>query len=299
MSPLSVVIAGSSGFLGTHLSAALTERGHHVTALVRRPAGEGEATWDPYAGQVPQEVVDAADVVVNLAGAPTLGNPHSKKWATALRESRVVTTRVLADAIAAAPAPPAFLAGNGISYYGDHGGAVLTEAADTRGHALLTEVAREWEAATAAASRAGSRVCVLRTSPVMDQRAAPLKQQALQFKAGAGGRLGNGEQYMPMTSLRDWVGAVVHLAEDGDASGPFNICLPTAPTNAEFTSALAAAVHRPAFLHVPAPILRAAAGEMSPELLGSLNVRPAALLEAGYTFLDPDVESVLATGLAD
>ncbi len=168
-------------------------------------------------------MIDSADVVVNLAGAPTLGNPHSEKWANALRESRVVTTRVLAEAIAAAPTPPAFLAGNGISYYGDHGDAVLTEAADTRGHALLTEVAREWEAATAAADKAGARVCILRTSPVMDHRAAPLKQQALQFKAGVGGRLGNGEQYMPMSSLRDWVGAVVHLAEHPSASGPFNI----------------------------------------------------------------------------
>ena len=296
---LSVVLAGGSGFLGTHLSRALTERGHHVTALVRRAAdGPGEASWDPYAGTVPQALVDGADVVVNLAGSPTLGNPHSKKWARELRESRVTTTRVLAEAVAAAPTPPAFLAGNGIAYYGDHGDAVLTEASDTRGHALLTEVTREWQAATLPAVEAGSRVCVLRTSPVMDRRAAPLKQQRLQFKAGLGGRMGDGSQYMPMSSLRDWIGAVVHLAEHPTASGPFNICLPEAPTNKEFTRALAAAVGRKAFLPVPRSILKVAAGEMAPELLGSVNVRPAALIASGYTFLDQDVDAMLATALS-
>ncbi len=297
---LSIVLAGGSGFLGSHLHRALTDRGHSVTTLVRRPGqGASEVTWDPYAAQLPRSVVNEADVVVNLAGSPTLGNPHSKKWARELRESRVTTTRVLAEAIAAAPTPPAYLAGNGISYYGDHGAAVLTEVSDTRGHALLTDVTREWQAATLPAERAGSRVCILRTSPVMDRRAAPLKQQRLQFKAGLGGRIGDGSQYMPMSSLRDWVGSVIHLAEHATASGPFNICLPEAPTNAEFTRALASAVGRKAFLPVPAPILKVAAGEMGPELLGSLNVRPAALLDVGYTFLDADLETMLRTALQD
>jgi uncharacterized protein (TIGR01777 family) len=297
---LSLVLAGGSGFLGSHLRRALTERGHTVTSLVRRPARDAsEATWDPYAGSVPQDLVDAADVVVNLAGSPTLGNPHSKKWARELRESRVTTTRVLAEAVAAAPTPPAYLAGNGIAYYGDHGSAVLTEVSDTRGHALLTDVTRAWQAAAAPAEQAGARVCVLRTSPVMDRRSAPLKQQRLQFKAGLGGTLGDGSQYMPMSSLRDWLGAVVHLAEHDTASGPFNICLPEAPTNREFTRALASAVGRKAFLPAPAPILRVAAGKMAPELLGSVNVRPAALLASGYTFLDADVEAMLRTALSD
>ncbi len=296
--PVAIVLAGASGFLGSHLRTELRARGHEVTSLVRRPASEeSEATWDPYAGQLPAGVVDDADVVVNLAGAPTLGNPHSKKWARELRDSRVVTTRVLAEAIAASSTPAAFLAGNGISYYGDHGSAVLTEASDTRGHALLTSVTREWEAAAKPASDAGARVCVLRTAPVMDRRAAPLQQLRLLFLAGLGGRLGSGHQHMAMISLRDWVGAVVHLAEHPTAEGPFNLCAPVTPTNAEFTRTLASALRRPAFAAVPAPILRVAAGEMAPELLGSLNVRPAALLELGYTFADPDVHAVVTTGL--
>ena len=299
MTDLAIVLAGGSGFLGTHLRSALTARGHTVTSLVRHPTSRsGEATWDPYAGTVSRGLVAEADVVINLAGSPTLGNPHSQRWARELRESRVTTTAVLSEAIAEAERPPAYLAGNGISYYGDHGDAVLTEVSDTRGHALLTRVTRDWQAATRPAEDAGSRVCILRTSPVMDRRSAPLQQLRLLFKAGLGGRLGSGRQYMAMSSLRDWVGAVTHLAEHPTASGPFNICLPEPPTNAEFTRALAAALRRPAFVLVPGPMLRVAAGQMAPELLGSLNVRPAALAGVGFEFLDPDVGAVLTTGLA-
>lgn len=298
--PLTVVMAGASGFLGTHLRAALRERGHRVVSLTRGEAsGDDESRWDPYQGELDRTLVRTADVVVNLAGSPTLGNPHSEKWATRLKESRVTTTRVLAEAIAGASDPvPAFLAGNGISYYGDHGDAVLTEASDTRGHATLTDVARAWQEAAQPAVDAGARVCVLRTSPVMDRRSAPLQQLRLLFKAGLGGKLGNGRQVMPMISLRDWVGAVVHLAEHPTAAGPFNLTAPDLPTNAEFTKALARAVRRPAFARVPGPVLGFAAGRMGPELLGSVDARPAALLDAGYAFRDRDVDAVLAAGLA-
>ena len=115
------LIAGSSGFLGTRLSEQLTSRGHEVTPLVRRPAEAGEVTWDPYRKPLDPAVVDRHDVVVNLAGSPTAGNPHSKKWAEDLMNSRVTTTRVLAEAIAASDSLPTFLAGNGIGIYGDHG----------------------------------------------------------------------------------------------------------------------------------------------------------------------------------
>lgn len=293
-----IVIAGSSGFLGSHLVDALLGRGHDVTRLVRRaPTAPDEAPWDPAAGTYDRDSLHAADVVVNLAGSPTLGNPHSSRWAQELRESRVTSTRVLARAVAEAPRPPAYLAGNGISYYGDHGDQVLTEESDSRGHALLTEVTREWQAAAQPAVEAGARVCYLRTAPVMDRRAAPLKTLLPLFKAGLGARLGTGKQHMAMISLRDWVDAVVFLAEHDTVSGPVNLTCPETPTNAEFTRALARAVHRPAVLPVPSLALKAGAGAMAPELLGSLNVRPAALEAAGFTFRDRDVEAVLRTGL--
>jgi uncharacterized protein (TIGR01777 family) len=295
-----VVIAGSSGFLGTALRRHLADRGHEVTALVRRDAGAGESRWDPYADEVDQPLVDSADVVVNLAGSPTAGNPHSKTWARELEESRVTTTRVLAEAVArshtSGAGSPALLAGNGISYYGDHGDQVLDENADSRGDALLTRVTRVWQAAADPAEKAGARVAVLRTAPVMDRRAAPLKQLLPLFKLGLGARLGDGSQYFPLISLRDWVGAVTHLAE-GDGEGPHNLCCPVTPTNGEFTEALAKALHRRAFLFAPRPVLEAAAGRMAPEVLGSVRAEPAKLLTAGYDFADDDVRDVLAVAL--
>ncbi|GAA5116408.1 TIGR01777 family oxidoreductase [Alloalcanivorax gelatiniphagus] len=294
-----VVIAGASGFLGTHLSSHLRVHGHEVTSLVRRePVSAHESQWDPRTGRIDTDVVAQADAVVNLAGASIVGNPHSRKWADEVMDSRVSTTRLLAETVAASERPVAFLAGNGISYYGDHGSAPVTEESESRGDALLTRVAREWAAAAAPAVDAGARVCQLRTAPVMDRSAAPLKQLRLLFQAGGGARLGSGEQHMPMISLRDWVGAVGYLIESRDVSGAFNLCCPRTPTNAEFTEALAHAVRRKAFFAVPAALMRAAAGDMAPELLGSVNARPTALERAGYDFEDEDVREVLAAALS-
>lgn len=296
-----VLVAGASGFLGTHLREALLARGHTVTRLTRRQArATDEASWDPHAGAIDPGLVEAADVVVNLAGSPMVRNPHSRKWARELRESRVTTTRVLAEAIAASERRPAFLAGNGISYYGDRrelGDPRLDEHAGSRGDALLTSIARDWQAATEPAQRAGARVCVLRTAPVMDRRSPPLKQLRWLYLAGLGGRLGDGRQRMPMVSLRDWVGAVVHLAVHDDASGPFNVCCPHTPTNAQFTEALARQLHRPSFVTVPRFAVAAGAGRLAPEVLGSLDVVPAALEASGYRFRDRDVGEVVRAGL--
>lgn len=291
------LIAGSTGFLGTRLRERLTTLGHGVTQLVRRPPGPGEIQWDPYSAPLGHEVVDNHDVVVNLAGSPTVGNPHSKQWARNLMESRVVTTRVLAEAIASSETKPTLLAGNGIGYYGDHGDEVVTENTDSRGDALLTRVTRAWQSAAEPAYAAGARVVVIRTSPIYDRRSQPLGMLRLLFKAGLGGPWGDGRQYVPMISARDWTDAVVHLAES-DLSGPFNLCTERAPTNEELTRELAAQVHRPAFLRVPAFVIRPAAGAMANELLGSVNCVPAALLKSGFVFRDPDVSAVLREGLS-
>jgi uncharacterized protein (TIGR01777 family) len=292
------LIAGASGFLGSRLRAHLLEHGHDVTALVRRAPGQGEARWDPYAADLDPDLVEQSDVVVNLAGSPTLGNPHSSTWAEQLRASRVTTTEVLAEAIASSTRRPAFLAGNGISFYGDHGDQPVSEEADSRGDAFLTAVTIAWQAAAQPAAEAGARVCVLRTSPVMDRRSAPLRQQLLQFRAGLGGRLGSGDQYMPMISLRDWVAAVAFLGEHDEVTGPVNLCCPEVPTNAAFTRELAHLVHRPAFFAVPSSVLRVAAGRMAPELVGSVRAVPRALQKAGFAFSDPTVADVLRSATA-
>ncbi len=294
-----VVIAGASGFLGTHLTEHLRVHRHEVTQLVRNePTERLQSQWDPAAGHIDQSVIERTDVVVNLAGASIVGNVHSKKWADEVLDSRISTTATLARAIAASKQPPAFLAGNGISWYGDHGTQEVNENTDSRGNAFLTTVSRAWQSATEPAAAAGARVCILRTAPVMDVQAPPLSALRRLFKFGLGARLGDGEQFFPMISLRDWIGAVAYLAESRDVSGQFNLCCPQTPTNREFTKTLAAAVHRPAFLFAPAPVLKVAAGAMAPELLGSVNARPCALERAGYDFEDEDVREVLAAGLA-
>ena len=296
--PLNVVIAGASGFLGSHLTEELVGRGHAVVALVRRPtSAPDESSWDPYAGTYDRDTIERADVVVNLAGSPTIGNPHSKKWARDLRESRLATTRVLAEAVASSERRPAYLAGNAIAWYGDHGSEPVTEESGSEGSSMLTEVTRQWQDMAAPAVEAGARVCLLRTAPVIDRRSAPLKQLRLLTRLGLAARLGSGSQHMAMISLRDWVGGVAHLVEDGEVSGPVNLCCPETPTNAEFTYALARALDRKAFLAVPSFAIRLGAGKLAPEALGSLNLRPTVLERAGYPFRDRTGHAVGRAGL--
>lgn len=294
-----IVIAGASGFLGTHLTTHLRDRGHRVTRLVRREASRpDESTWDPYGERLDRDLVEASDVVVNLAGAPTAGNPHSSRWARELRESRVATTGTLAAAIGASERKPAFLAGNAVGWYGDHGDRPLDEDSPSAGDTTMTEVCRAWQAAAQPAADGGARLCVLRTAPVMHRTAAPLKQMRLAWKAGLGARLGDGRQYFPVVSLPDWLGAVELLAEHPTASGPVNVCCPATPTNAEFTDALARALGRKAFLVAPAKVVEVAAGRLAPEVLGSIRLRPGVLETLGYSFRDRDVDAVLASALA-
>ena len=293
-----LLVAGASGFLGRHLVEGLRANGDEVRSLVRSvPSAPDQVRWDPAHGSLDPTALDGVDVVVNVAGSPTLGNPHSKTWARNMLESRVSTTRTLADAIAAHPGKPAFLAQNGVGWYGDHGPEVITEASGTRGDAFMTNVSREWQSAATPGVDAGARVCVLRTVPVYDRTAPPLKQQLLMFQLGLGAQLGDGRQFFPVISLRDWVAAVVHVGHDASLSGPVNLCAPRTPTNAEFTQALARAVHRKAFLRVPAFVIKPGAGRMANEVLGSLNVVPEVLDKSGYRFRDEDVDDVLAEGL--
>lgn len=292
------LVAGASGFLGRHLVEELRAQGDQVRTLTRStPHGDDEVRWDPAAGELAASALDDVDVVVNVAGSPTIGNPHSSKWRRNLLESRVATTATLARAIAERPDPPDFLAQNALGWYGDHGTEVVTEASDSRGDAFMTTVCREWQAATTPAVEAGARVCVMRTVPVFDRSAPPLKQLVPVFRLGLGAQLSDGRQFFPVISVRDWVAAAIHLGRHHSVHGPVNLCAPRTPTNAEFTQALASALHRRALIRVPAFAIRAGAGEMAKEVLGSVNVVPEVLEDSGFEFRDDDVENVLAAAL--
>jgi hypothetical protein len=292
------VVAGASGFLGRALTARLHQSGHEVVALVRRPAhGSHESTWDPYGDHVDGDLIASADVVVNLAGAATAHWPWTAGYAHKFAESRIRTTRLLAETIAASGTTPAFLAQNGIAGYGDTAGEPAGEDYPQESESVLGKVTIAWAEATHEAVAAGSRVVVLRTSIVLDGSSMPMSLLTPLFKAGLGGRLGDGSQYFSTISLRDWLAAAQRVAEDDSFSGPVNLAGPDPVTNAEFTRALARAVHRPAVIPVPAWPMRRLAGAVADEVLTSTRVVPTRLLEAGFEFADPDIDSQIATAL--
>ncbi len=294
-----VVVAGASGFLGTAWRDHLAREGHEVVRLVRGEAlSAGESHWDPYAGEVDRGVVESADVVANLAGAPLAHWPWTSSYRRTFTASRVATTRTLAEAVASSDRRPAFLAQSGISGYGDHGDRVLTEDSPLDADTFMGEVNRAWERAALPASRAGARVTVMRTGVVLDRRGSALKLLRPLFLAGLGGPVGRGRQFLSTISLADWVRAATWLAGREDADGPYNVTGPDPRPNAELSAELGRLLHRPSVVPVPPPLLRLAAGSVASELLGSSRVEPARLLREGFEFEHPTLRSRLQAALA-
>lgn len=294
-----VVVGGASGFLGSALSTHLRERGHQVTRLIRsgQPADDA-SQWDPAAGRVDQALIDRADAVVNLSGAPISQWPRTKARKKEILASRLTATSTLAAAIAASSTPTVFISGSGMSWYGTERGAETLTESSSAGSGFLADVSQQWERAAAPAIDAGARTCFVRTSLVLSKDGGVLALMLPVWKLGGGARLGSGKQHMSLISLHDWVRGVEFLLERDDASGPFNFSMPQAVTNAEFTDLLGEAVHRPTFLAVPGFAIKAVLGGLSDDLLGSLRVSPAALGEAGFTFSEPDLRSAFESALA-
>ena len=295
---MKIVVGGASGFLGAALVDHLRTSGHDVTRLVRSAEPAPDAfSWNPSEGAVDQAVIDAADIVVNLSGEPISHWPPTKRWQEEVLASRLAATTTLASAIAHAPRPPTLLSASGMSAYGaDRGDEILTEASSA-GTGFLAEVVHAWEAATRAASDAGGRVCLLRTTLAVDRSGGLLKPQLPAFRAGLGARLGSGRQHMSLISRTDWVRAVAFLAERDDLSGPFNLGIPGDATNGEFTDAVAEALGRKARFAAPARAIKLGAGPVAEDLLGSLRVKPQALLDAGFTFDHADLADVVDAAL--
>lgn len=292
------VLAGASGFLGTALRDHLAREGHEVVRLVRgEPLSANESRWDPYAGEVDPAVIESADVVACLSGTNLAHFPWTESYKRTFVASRTATTRTLAAAIAASDRRPAFLAQNGIAGYGDRGASVITEASPTDADTFMGGVTREWQAATGPAAEAGARVVVLRSGVVLDRRGGALKPLLLQFKAGAGGPIGNGEQYFSTISLTDWLRAVTWLAGNDEARGAYNLTAPQQTTQAEFTATLAELLHRPKLVAAPAFAIRLLLRDVASELLGSERVEPRRLLDEGFVFEHPTLDSRLASAL--
>lgn len=293
-----VVIAGSSGLIGTALVALLRQAGHDVLRLVRRgPRAPDERAWDPSAATMDASTLDGVDAVVNLCGSAMGDRRWSGEVKQAIRDSRIGPTEMLAAAVAEHRVP-VLVNASGVGYYGDTGDRRVDETA-SMGSGFLAQVCRDWETATAAAERAGARVVRVRTGLVISPAGGLMGQLKPLFAVGLGGRLGSGQQYMPWISLDDEVGAIRFAVEHEELSGPVNLSGPDPVTNAEFTRALGEAMHRPTPLVVPAFALRLARGaEMVDEmaLIGQRAV-PAALREHGYPFQHPTLSAALTAAL--
>jgi uncharacterized protein len=291
-----VVIAGSSGLIGTALVAALRRDGHEVARLVRRPAAaRDEFAWDPARAQVPERALHDADAVVNLCGVGVGRRRWNGSYKQELRDSRITPTDVLATAVAAAEVPTLVNA-SGVHYYGgDTGERVVTETSPA-GTGFLGSLCRDWEAAAQPAADAGVRVVLLRSALVLSRRGGLLTMLEPLYSLGLGGRLGNGRQYVPWISLDDEIGALVFALTHENVRGPVNMAGPAPVTNAEFTRVLARTLHRPAPLVVPAVALRVLMGEFAEEaILHGPRAIPAALEEAGYSFRHNTIGQALSS----
>jgi uncharacterized protein (TIGR01777 family) len=291
-----VLVTGSSGLIGRELVAELGRQGHQTTRLVRRPAaGAGEARWDPSAGTIDAAALEGHDAAVHLAGAGIGDHKWSDDHKRAVLDSRVQGTGLLARTLAQLDQPPKVLAsGSAVGYYGYESDQPMTEASP-KGSGFLADVVAAWEEAAAPAQDAGIRTVRLRSGVVLTAKGGALKKQLLPFKLGAGGRLGDGQQWLSWISLDDEVAAIIHLLTAESTSGPVNVTSPQPVTNKEFTATLAKVLKRPAFMPVPTPALHALFGkEMTREmLLGGQRVLPARLQESGYTFAHPGLEGAL------
>jgi len=293
-----IVLAGSSGLIGSALSAYLTARGDEVVRLVRRPARTaGELSWDPAAGRLDAGALQGAAAVVNLAGAGVGDKRWSEDYKALIRSSRVDTTRTLALAVAASGEPIRFVNASAVGYYGsDRGDDILTEES-APGQGFLAGLVRDWEAATAPAAASGAPVALARTGLVMDATGGAFARLVLLTKLGLGGPIGSGKQYWPWISLHDEVRALAWLVDHPEVTGAVNVVGPDPLRQAAIAAAIAARLHRPHVVPAPAAALKLVLGEFADDVLGSQRVIPARLVASGFRHDHPSIEDAVAAML--
>lgn len=292
-----VVIAGSSGLIGSALTRSLEADGVRVTRLVRRHAtAENDVRWDPARGELPKDVFDGATAVVNLCGAPISDLPWTRATKENLYASRILPTQTLARALRELGSnAPLFISASAVGIYGSQPGAVLTEDAHT-GTTFLARLAAAWEHA-AMSHGAYVPTAVIRTASVIDRHAI-LRPLIPLTRLGLSGPLGSGQQVWPWISLQDEIRAIRHIIAHR-MTGPVNLCSPERTTANHLGSELAHQLHRPFALPVPSWTLRMVLGDdaASSLLLADADVHPSRLVEEGFTFTTPDIHAAIAQAL--
>ena len=289
-----ILVSGASGPIGTTLLPSLKGSGYQVVRLVRgTAAGSEQIPWDP-ASPIEPAAVSGFDAVIHLAGESIAG-----RWTGAkkeeIRNSRVIGTRNLAEALAKAdPKPQVFICSSAIGFYGDRGEEVLNEES-APGTGFLPDVCREWETATHPATKAGIRTVQIRTGIVLSPKGGALGKMLTPFKLGLGGRIGEGRQWMSWIDVEDMVGAIHHILKTDSLQGPVNMVAPRPVRNEEFTQTLASVLSRPAIFPMPAFAVKLAFWEMGETLLlGSQRVEPTQLAASNYPFRFSDLRVSLA-----
>lgn len=287
-----ILVSGSSGLIGSALLPELEKAGHSVARLVRRTPSANEVQWNPD-GNIQPAAVDGFDAVVHLAGESIAGRWTEAKKAR-IRNSRVQGTSSLANALARTTRlPKVMVCASAIGIYGDRADEILREES-APGSDFLAEVAKQWEAATEPAARAGIRVVLLRIGVVLSRHGGALARMLPPFRMGLGGRIGSGKQWMSWIALDDVVGTIQHALTTESLRGALNTVAPNPVTNAEFTRTLGEVLHRPTVFPLPEFIVRTIFGEMGQALLlSSQRVECAKLLASGYRFRHPELQSAL------
>ncbi|NDK90800.1 TIGR01777 family protein [Gordonia desulfuricans] len=291
--PVTVAVTGASGLVGSALTAFLTTGGHRVVRLVRRPAsGPDERYWDPM--DPADHLLQGVDAVVHLAGASIAGR-FTGGHRTAIRDSRITPTRLLAERAAVSGGPGVFVSASAIGLYGYDRCDELLDESSSRGAGFLADVVAGWEAATSPAQAGGLRVVQVRTGIVQSGRGGTVALLRPLFTAGIGGRLGDGRQWTSWIDIEDLVDVYHRAILDPELAGPVNAVSPEPVRNDEYTRTLARVLNRPALLPVPSPVPELLLGRQGARELAFADqrVQPRILLERGHAFRRPDLEDSL------
>ncbi len=295
-----ILVAGSSGMIGTQLVAFLDTGGHDVWRLVRRETRKGtnELFWNPDKGELDAKILEGFDAIIHLGGVGIGDKRWSKKRKSAIRDSRVNSTALLSNAISSLELKPeVFVLASAIGWYGNRGDSELTEISD-QGTGFLPDVCSEWEGAASKAEESGVRTVLLRTGIVLTAVGGALGKMLLPFKMGAGGPMGGGRQWMSWISMDDEIYAIHHLIMNHDSVGAYNLTSPAPVTQRTFAKSLGRVLRRPAFAPAPGFAVKLLFGEMGERLvLDSQRVLPERLKSEGFEFLHIDVEQGLRDSL--